>query len=95
MDTDTVALWGSRTKRPEGGTEILTVQETTATLTRVLGYLFLATIVTALAGCGGGSTAMPEQPEPLINPALGQIAEWRSNPLAEDLLDRWNDPEVL
>ena len=87
---------------------MLTVQEMTATLTRVHWYLFLATVVTALVGCGGGgggSTAMPEQPqmpeqttpeqpEPLTNPALGQITEWRSNPLAEDLLDHWNDPEV-
>ena len=41
---------------------------------------------------------MPEQPEPaepMLNTGLGQITGWRNNPTAEDLLDHWNDPEVL
>ena len=40
----------------------------------------------------------PEQPEPMepmLNAALGQIAGWRNNPSAQDLLDHWNDPEGL
>ena len=53
---------------------------------------------------GGGPMVMPEQPqtpeqpeptEPMLSTGLGQIAGWRNNPSAEDLLDHWNDPEVL
>ena len=50
---------------------------------------------------GGGPMVMPEQPampeptEPMLNTGLGQIAGWRNNPSAQDLLDHWNDPEGL
>ena len=40
----------------------------------------------------------PEQPEPtepMLSTGLGQIAGWRNNPSAQDLLDHWNDPEGL
>ena len=52
----------------------------------------------------GGPMVMPEQPqtpeqpeptEPMLNTGLGQIAGWRNNPSAQDLLDHWNDPEGL
>ena len=48
-----------------------------------------------------GQPQMPEQPEtpqpvePMLNTGLGQITEWRNNPSAQDLLDHWNDPDVL
>ena len=37
----------------------------------------------------------PEPAEPMLNTGLGQITEWQNNPTAQDLLDHWNEPDVL
>ncbi|MCY4381572.1 MAG: hypothetical protein OXE44_00280 [Nitrospinae bacterium] len=37
----------------------------------------------------------PEPAEPMLNTGLGQNTGWRNNPTAQDLLDHWNDPDVL
>ena len=78
--------------------------------TSILTLVVLVVVLASCGGGGGGSAsmpggggpmvmpeqpAMPEQPELMINTALGQIAGWRNNPSAEDLLDHWNDPEGL
>ena len=78
--------------------------------TSILTLVVLVVVLASCGGGGGGSAsmpggggpmvmpeqpAMPEQPELMINTALGQITEWKNNPSAEDLLDHWNDPEGL
>ena len=68
--------------------------------------IFLMIAVLAVSGCGGGGDgdAMPidsgsaeHEPGPPMggDSTLGQITNWIDNPLAEDLLEHWNDPEVL
>ena len=75
-------------------------------LLRVSTVLPIAALL-ILSGCGGGgsSAVRPDLPGQPVDPSppmravspssLGQITQSIDNPLAQDLLEHWNDPEVL
>ena len=67
----------------------------TRTKCKALGTLTLAILLAmALSGCGGGGDASVGRGDPpRTDPPHGSYS--RSNPLAEDLLDHWNEPEQM